>query len=249
MEIGLIGEIDSCILRTACRQVREWQISGVCAPDLEIGVNLSAGQLADEMLSDRIAAALHECHFDPQLLILEITESEVLTDDGATLRNLDALRDLGVRIALDDFGTGYSTFLHLLRLPVDIVKIDRSFVETLGAGDDGRSMAAALIQLARTLGYGTIVEGVETAAQEESLRRLGCDHAQGYHLGRPLDSDAARRLLAAQEVPGVQPSGTPSQPDRPNRRPNDPPGEPSAPELGHLRVPPRPCKLAIPPGF
>ena len=106
-----------------------------------------------------------------------------------------------MRIALDDFGTGYSTFSHLDRLPIDIVKIDRSFVETLGFEDDSRSMAAALVQLARTLGYETIAEGVETAAQEESLRTLGCVLAQGYHLGRPLDAEAARWLLSAQSVP------------------------------------------------
>jgi diguanylate cyclase (GGDEF)-like protein/PAS domain S-box-containing protein len=201
-EIGLIGEIDACILRKACRQVREWQESGLCGGDLEIGVNLSAAQLTDEMLSDRIAAQIHECRFDPRSLIIEITESEVITDDEATLANLAALRSLGVRIALDDFGTGYSTFLHLDRLPVDIVKIDKSFVDTLGSGDDTRSMAAALIQLARTLGYGTIAEGVETSAQEESLRTLGCAHAQGYHLGRPMDADAARWLLAAHDLHG-----------------------------------------------
>ena len=139
------------------------------------------------------------------MLVLEITESEVITDDEATLRNLAALRSRGVRIALDDFGTGYSTFLHLDRLPIDIVKIDKSFVDPLGSGDDARSMAAALIQLARTLGYATIAEGVETSAQEESLRKLGCERAQGYHLGRPLDADAARWLLAAQGVP--EPAG------------------------------------------
>ncbi|HEX3334515.1 MAG TPA: EAL domain-containing protein [Acidimicrobiales bacterium] len=202
-EIGLIGEIDSCILRKACRQVRQWQEAGICGLDLEIGVNLSAGQLADDMLAERIAADINECRFDPRSLIFEITESEVITDDAATLRNLAKLRMFGVRIALDDFGTGYSTFLHLDRLPIDIVKIDRSFVETLGSGDDSRSMAAALVQLARTLGYGTIAEGVETGAQQDSLRRLGCERAQGYHLGRPLDADAAHWLLAAQDVPGL----------------------------------------------
>jgi diguanylate cyclase (GGDEF)-like protein/PAS domain S-box-containing protein len=200
-EIGLIGEIDSAVMRLACRQVREWKETGICGPDLEIGVNLSAGQLVDELLSDRIAASLRECEFDPKSLIIEITESEVLTDDAATLQNIAALRKLGVRIALDDFGTGYSTFLHLLRLPVDIVKIDKSFVDMLGqGGDDSRSMAAALIQLARTLGYMTIAEGVETAAQLESLRGLGCDHAQGYHLGRPLEAKAARWLLGAHDL-------------------------------------------------
>jgi diguanylate cyclase (GGDEF)-like protein/PAS domain S-box-containing protein len=196
-EIGLIGEIDSFMLRTACLQVCHWQQSGLCGTDLEIGVNLSAGQLADPGLSGRIAAQLEDCRFDPHHLVLEITESEVITDDEATLRNLAALRSLGVRIALDDFGTGYSTFVHLDRLPIDIVKIDKSFVDTLGSADDSRSMAAALVQLARTLGYGTIAEGVENAAQEEGLRAMGCELAQGYHLGRPLDADAARWLLAA----------------------------------------------------
>jgi diguanylate cyclase (GGDEF)-like protein/PAS domain S-box-containing protein len=200
-EIGLIGEIDSCVMRTACNQAREWTVAGICGPDLEIGVNLSAGQLVDELLSDRIAATLRECEFDPRSLVIEITESEVLTDDAATLQNIAALRKLGVRIALDDFGTGYSTFLHLLRLPVDIVKIDKSFVDMLGQGDDdSHSMAAALIQLARTLGYATIAEGVETAEQLESLRLLGCDHAQGYHLGRPLEAKAARWLLGAHDL-------------------------------------------------
>jgi diguanylate cyclase (GGDEF)-like protein len=199
-EIGLIGEIDASVMRIACRQAREWVDAGICGPDLEIGVNLSAGQLVDELLSDRIATTLRECEFDPTSLVLEITESEVLTDDAATLQNIATLRKLGVRIALDDFGTGYSTFLHLLRLPVDIVKIDKSFVDMLGQGDDSRSMAAALIQLARTLGYATIAEGVETAGQLESLRLMGCDHAQGYHLGRPLEAKAARWLLGAHDL-------------------------------------------------
>ena len=134
----------------------------------------------------------------------------MITDNETTLHNLAALRDLGVRIALDDFGTGYSTFSHLDRLPIDIVKIDRSFVQTLGSGDDSRSMAAALVQLARTLGYGTIAEGVETAAQEEGLRTLGCVLAQGYHLSRPLDAEAARWLLAAHGMPESATGGVPS---------------------------------------
>jgi EAL domain-containing protein (putative c-di-GMP-specific phosphodiesterase class I) len=196
-EIGLIGEIDSWVLRSACRQVRAWREDGLGGEDLDISVNLSASQLADETLADRITDDLVHCQFDPRSLILEITENEVITDDAATLRNLAALRLLGVRIALDDFGTGYSNLVHLDRLPVDIVKIGRSFVETLGSGDDTRSMAAALIQLAQTLGYGTMGEGVETEAQMESLRSLGCARAQGYYLCRPLDTEAARWLLGA----------------------------------------------------
>ena len=200
-EIGLIGEIDSWVLRNACREVRAWQERGLCGKDLEISVNLSASQLGVETLADRIAEDLAQCQFDPRSLILEITESEVINEDAATLRNLAELRRLGVRIALDDFGTGYTNLVHLDRLPVDIVKIGRSFVEALGSGDPARSMAAALIQLAGTLGYGTTAEGVETAAEMESLRSLGCARAQGYHLGRPLDAEAAVSLLdAGQEL-------------------------------------------------
>jgi diguanylate cyclase (GGDEF)-like protein/PAS domain S-box-containing protein len=201
-EIGLIGEIDAWVLRNACRQVWAWRECGLCSGDLEISVNLSASQLADETLADRIAGDLAQCQFDPRSLILEITESEVITDDATTLRNLAALRRLGVRIALDDFGTGYSNLVHLDRLPVDIVKIGHSFVETLGSGDESRSMAAAVIELARTLGYRTVAEGVETAAQVDSLKRLGCARAQGYHLGRPLDAEAARSLLTAAQDHG-----------------------------------------------
>jgi diguanylate cyclase (GGDEF)-like protein/PAS domain S-box-containing protein len=200
-EIGLIGEIDAFVLRAACRQVRQWQDAGLCAADFHISVNLSAGQLADPDLAGRIERELEDLFFDPRCLILEITESEVITDNEATLRNLAALRLLGVRIALDDFGTGYSTFLHLDRLPIDIVKIDKSLVDNLGSADDKRSLAAALVQLAHTLGYGTIAEGVENAAQQESLREMGCVYAQGYHLGRPMDAMAARWLLAAHGAP------------------------------------------------
>jgi EAL domain-containing protein (putative c-di-GMP-specific phosphodiesterase class I) len=200
-EIGLIGEIDAFVLRAACRQVRQWQDAGLCGPDFHISVNLSAGQLADPDLAGRIEREIEDLFFDPRCLILEITESEVITDNEATLHNLAALRLLGVRIALDDFGTGYSTFLHLDRLPVDIVKIDKSLVDNLGSADDKRSLAAALVQLAHTLGYGTIAEGVENAAQQEALREMGCVYAQGYHLGKPMNATAARWLLAAHNAP------------------------------------------------
>ncbi len=201
-ELGLIGEIDACVLRKACRQVASGR-SRVCAVPTSRSVSTCRPRNSPTTCCLTASPRKSTSAGSTPALIIEITESEVIKDDDATLRNLAALRSLGIRIALDDFGTGYSTFLHLDRLPVDIVKIDRSFVETLGSGDDSRSMAAALIQLARTLGYGTIAEGVETGAQEESLRALGCAHAQGYHLGRPLDADAARWLLAAHDLHDV----------------------------------------------
>lgn len=168
---------------------------------LTVSINLSSLQLMDFKLPERIALSAELTGFPLHCLNIEITESALLGDLSRALQVVTELKSLRCRLALDDFGTGYSTFLHLLRLPVDIVKIDKSFVDMLGQGeDDGHSMAAALIQLARTLGYTTIAEGVETAAQLESLRLMGCDHAQGYHLGRPLDAKAARWLLGAHDL-------------------------------------------------
>jgi EAL domain-containing protein (putative c-di-GMP-specific phosphodiesterase class I) len=140
-------------------------------------------------------AQVEACQFDPRSLILEITESAILADNETTVRNLVELRSIGVRIALDDFGTGYASLSHLDRLQVDIVKIDKSFVQALGSGDDTQSLAAAMVQLAHTLGYETIGEGVENALQEDALRALGCRFAQGYHLGRPLNTECTDQLL------------------------------------------------------
>jgi diguanylate cyclase (GGDEF)-like protein/PAS domain S-box-containing protein len=197
-ELGLIGEIDAFVLRSACLQARKWQEEGLSGPGLVMSVNLSPGQLVDSDLAHRIAAQVEACRFDPRSLVLEITESAVLTDNETTVRNLVELRSLGVRIALDDFGTGYSSLSHLDRLQVDIVKIDKSFVQVLGTGDDTRSLAAAMVQLAQTLGYETIGEGVENADHARGLRALGCRVAQGYHLGRPLNTECTDLLLKSQ---------------------------------------------------
>ena len=194
-EMGLVGEIDTFVLRSACRQAHEWRDDGLGGPGFAMSVNVSAGRLVDPELAERIADDVALSGFDASSLIIEITESEVLTESEAIVRNLTALRRLGIRIALDDFGTGFSSLAHLDRLQVDIVKIDKSFVQSLGTRDDTRSMAAAMIQLARTLGYDTIAEGVEKAAQEASLRALGCRLAQGYQLGRPADAEQTRVLL------------------------------------------------------
>ena len=191
----MIGEIDSFVLRSACMQARKWHEQGLTGAGLVMSVNLSPGQLVDPNLAQGIASQIEACRFDPRSLILEITESATLTDNETTVRNLVELRSLGVRIALDDFGTGYSSLSHLDRLQVDIVKIDKSFVQALGSDDDTRSLAAVLVQLAQTLGYDTIGEGVENPVQERALRRLGCQVAQGYHLGRPLNTECTDLLL------------------------------------------------------
>ncbi len=202
-ELGFIGEIDSFVLRVACTQARQWQEQGLWGAGLVMSVNLSPGQLIDPDLAERITTQIEGCRFDPRSLILEITESAMLSDNETTVRNLLELRSTGVRIALDDFGTGYSSLSHLDRLQVDIVKIDKSFVQALGTGDDTRSLAAAMVQLAHTLGYETIGEGVENAVQEVGLRALGCRFAQGYHLGRPLNTECTDLLLKSEGTLGA----------------------------------------------
>jgi predicted signal transduction protein with EAL and GGDEF domain len=197
-ELGLIGEIDSFVLRSACLQARQWQEQGLWGSGLVMSVNLSPGRLIDPDLAERIITQIEDCQFDPRSLILEITESAMLADNETTVRNLVELRSLGVRIALDDFGTGYSSLSRLDRLQVDIVKIDKSFVQTLGSGDDSHGLAAAMVQLAHTLGYETIGEGVENPVQERGLHALGCRFAQGYHLGRPLNVECTDLLLKAE---------------------------------------------------
>jgi diguanylate cyclase (GGDEF)-like protein/PAS domain S-box-containing protein len=194
-ELGLIGQIDAFALRSACRQSRRWQDDGLAGPELVMSVNVSAGQLADPSLAPKLRLQLAESKLNPRSLIVEITESAMLADSDVCTLNLQSLRAHGVRFALDDFGTGYSTFSHLDRLHIDIVKIDKSFVHSLGGTNDRRGMVAAMVQLGQTLGYQVIAEGVENAAQARSLRTLGCRLAQGYHLGPPLDVDGATSLL------------------------------------------------------
>jgi diguanylate cyclase len=174
---------------------------------LLVSANLSSRRLVQEELAEDVAGVLDEAGLEPQSLILEITESTMTRDVDAAVANLCALKASGVRIALDDFGTGYSPLTNLGRLPIDIVKIDQSFVNGHGQGAAAPhapavgDLAAAIVQLARTLGHTPIAEGVERAEQARRLTALGCRLAQGYHLGRPLDAAATARLLARADDP------------------------------------------------
>jgi diguanylate cyclase (GGDEF)-like protein len=194
-EVGLIDAVDSFVLADACAQARRWQDGGVAPSDLTIAVNLSARELMDSALAGNVAESLRASGFEPSNLILEITESAMMKDIDTAVENLHALKALGVRIALDDFGTGYSSLAHLQRLPIDILKIDQSFVATLGSAEHSANLAYAIVQIAETLGHATIAEGVESAAQAAHLRQMGCPLAQGYHLGMPLDAAATGELL------------------------------------------------------
>jgi EAL domain-containing protein (putative c-di-GMP-specific phosphodiesterase class I) len=191
---GLIVEVGEYVLRTACRQVAQWREQG--ASDLRLTVNVSARQMALCGVPGTVGAALRETGLAPTALGLEITEGLLLDDVAATAETLGALRSMGVRLMLDDFGTGYSSLGYLRRYPIDLIKIDRSFVNDLG--EDGAGDAAiveAIVGMAKALGMGVIPEGVETAGQLERLIGLGCDFAQGFHLGRPMPAAAIGPLL------------------------------------------------------
>jgi len=197
-EIGLIHLIDRFVLTQACAQARRWQSQGLASSQLLMSVNLSARELADSSIRDSVSMSLLETGFDPANLIIEITESALMRDLDSTVRNLNSLKSLGLRIAVDDFGTGYSSFSHLEQLPIDILKVDRSFVANVANVkiDSGRaSLTPAIVQLAHTLGLLPIAEGVEEPEQVPSLRDLDCNLAQGYHLGMPLSASETEELL------------------------------------------------------
>ncbi|SDY93299.1 diguanylate cyclase (GGDEF) domain-containing protein [Micromonospora pattaloongensis] len=190
--IGLLPELGAWVLREACARGVGWERT---RPGFELNVNLSASQLTDPDLVARVRDTLAETGFPARLLTLELTETVVLTDVPGAARVLAALRELGVRIALDDFGTGYSSLNHLAVLPVDSLKIDKSFVQAMtGAG--GGTVARAVLQIARTFGLSPVAEGVEDAAQARQLRELNCPQAQGYHFARPMPAAQLGALLS-----------------------------------------------------
>jgi EAL domain-containing protein (putative c-di-GMP-specific phosphodiesterase class I) len=160
-------------------------------------VNLSARQLDSADIAADVAAVIADTGVRPDLVDLEITESVVMHDPMATERRLSELKGLGVRVAIDDFGTGYSSLAYLRRFPVDVLKVDRAFVDGLGRDPEDSAIVAAVVSLAHTLGMAAIAEGVETAEQLAELRALGCDMAQGFYLARPMDAGAVEALLRA----------------------------------------------------
>jgi diguanylate cyclase (GGDEF)-like protein/PAS domain S-box-containing protein len=194
-ETGMILAIGRWVLREACRQVKAWQERWPTPPPLTIAVNLSARQLQHPGIVDEVSAALAAAGLDPQSLVLEITETAIMEQLDAAITILTELRRLGVRLALDDFGTGYSSLSYLQRLPVDILKIDRSFVAGVARSIEDSALARGILTLAQTLGLETIAEGIETAEQLAALRELGCQLGQGYFFARPLGPAAVDALL------------------------------------------------------
>ena len=186
---GLIGAIDTFVLDEACRQLAEWTRGEEFAEGFVVSVNLSGQQLSDTRLVERVTSSIKNHGIVPSQLCLEITETALIGELGEAATTLAALSGLGVLLALDDFGTGYSTLAHIQRLNVDILKIDRSFVEQITGNDRDRKIIGAITAMAHALGMLVVAEGIETDRQLEALTALGCDEGQGFVLARPLPPD------------------------------------------------------------
>jgi diguanylate cyclase (GGDEF)-like protein/PAS domain S-box-containing protein len=194
-ETGLIIPLGAWVLREACKQAKRFQARDPALSRLTMSVNLSGGQLGQPDLTELIASALYDAGLKPEHLQLEMTESVLMDDAPATITILTTLKGLGVRLGVDDFGTGYSSLAYLRRFPVDVLKIDRSFVSGLGKDLEDSAVVAAVVSLADTLGLTTIAEGVETRLQRDCLVGLGCSRAQGYLFARPAPAREAEVAL------------------------------------------------------
>jgi diguanylate cyclase (GGDEF)-like protein/PAS domain S-box-containing protein len=192
---GLIVPLGRWVLHEACRQAVEWSRRDGGRP-VKMSVNVSVRQFDRSDVPAMVADVLAETQMPAGQLCLEMTESVLMGDTEENLEQLRRLKALGVTLAVDDFGTGYSSLAYLRRFPMDTLKIDRSFVERLGAQSDDAALAATIVQLGQSLGMSTVAEGIEEYGQFAELRRLGCTLAQGYYFSRPVPADEAGRLLA-----------------------------------------------------
>jgi diguanylate cyclase (GGDEF)-like protein len=192
-EAGLILSIGEWVLRQACTQMRTWLDSGL--PPLRVSVNLSARQFRHGDLTAVVCSALEDAQLQPGYLELELTESSIMHDAEASAATLQLLSTMGVHISIDDFGTGYSSLSYLWRLPLDKLKIDRSFVRELLSNPDDVAIVKAIISLAHSLRLGVVAEGVETLEQLEHLRELGCDQYQGFYCSPAVPPDAFVALI------------------------------------------------------
>jgi len=191
-ETGMIIDVGKWVMRSACQQIKGWAKKGRAIP---ISVNLSPSQFRHEFLSEMVKDIIEECGIDPQLLILEITESVFMRDLDFAIEVLKKLRAIGVKVSIDDFGTGYSSLSYLKQFPIDFVKIDMSFIQDVTVDPDATSLVTSVINMAHSLNLKTIAEGVETEEQWKLLRLLKCDMGQGYHLSQPLSEEDLAAFL------------------------------------------------------
>ena len=196
-ETGLIVPLGQWVLEQACRQVAAWQVDFPKTPPLIVSVNLSPRQFQNRGLLEDVKRALNQSGLAPTSLKLEITVSTIMRDVEATIATLGQLKGLGIQLAIDDFGTGYSSLAYLKRLPLDVLKIDRSFVTGIGVDREDRAIVKAIISLAKSLKLSITAEGIETEDQADLLREWQCEHGQGYYFARPLSFGDFTTLLSA----------------------------------------------------
>lgn len=192
-ETGLILPLGEWVLRTACKQIKEWNNQGF--PPLKVSVNLSARQFQQQNLFEVISKIIDETEIDPGFIELEMTESTILKNEDYAHSTLCRLRNLGIKISIDDFGTGYSSLSYLKQLPLDILKIDKSFIRDITNSPDDASLVMTIISLAHNLGLKVVAEGVETEEQLRFLHLLRCDEWQGFLYSRPIPADELKRML------------------------------------------------------
>jgi len=201
-ESGLVVEMGGWVLKEAARQQAAWAREGL--GHLFIAINVSGQQFKRNVLLSQVEKALAESNAAPSQLQIELTESTLVEDVASNVAGLERLRSLGIKVAIDDFGTGLSSLAYLKRLPIDKLKIDRSFVDDLATGGhEDRAIVTAIVSLAHALGLGIVAEGIETTAQLEALRELGAQHGQGYLFSRPVP---AHRIAALNQCPWAPPS-------------------------------------------
>jgi diguanylate cyclase (GGDEF)-like protein/PAS domain S-box-containing protein len=194
-DAGLIIALDRFVLRKACTQLKRWRDRFPQLRPLSMSVNLSGRQFVQRDLAEHVRDVIRESGLEPGCVSLEITESVLLDGATAVAEALQALHDAGAKISLDDFGTGYSSLSYLHRFPIDILKIDRSFVSSMRPNGEGEDIVRTILALAQGLDLQVVAEGVETADQAEALKRLRCDYAQGYLYSRPVTAENAETLL------------------------------------------------------
>jgi EAL domain-containing protein (putative c-di-GMP-specific phosphodiesterase class I) len=197
-ESRLIVPIGRWVIEQACRQAAAWQELRPDSAPVAVAVNLSARQLADPEVTAHIERSIEANGIEPSTLWLELTESTLLEDTAYVERTLGALRRLGVHLVLDDFGVGFSSLGYLKRLPLSMVKLDRTFVENVTNSPNDAAIVRAVSEMSETIGIGVIAEGVETEEQVRVARELGCGYAQGFHFAEPVPADQVRSLLAGQ---------------------------------------------------
>ncbi len=212
-ETGLIVPLGRWVLHTACEQARQWQLHHPVARNLRMSVNISVRHFQHDSLVDDVSSALQDSHLDPESLILEITENVLVQDAAMVISRMLELKALGVAFAIDDFGTGYSSLSYLKNFPIDILKVDKSFVDDVV---EDQALAETIVRLGRNLRLDTIAEGIEEALQVETLRSVGCQFGQGFYLARPLPVDQIDTFLGSLSQ-GIPSQSTPRPTEEPVR--------------------------------